>query len=106
ALGRGGRGRVHEPPALRVAAEHADAFHRHADHLALLRDDHELVAVDALLHRHDVAVPLRGLDRDDALAAAVRDAVLGDLAALAVTVLGHGQQRGLALHADHAHDLA
>src|SRR5215831_12837773 len=105
ALGRGRRRQVHEAHALRVAADDADALHGHADHLSLLGDDHQLVAVDDLLHRDDVAVSLRGLDGDDALAAAVRHAVLGDLAPLAVAVLGHGEQRGLALHADHAHHL-
>src|SRR5262249_56644473 len=90
----------HHAHALRVAADHRDAAHRHADDLALARDHHQLLAVDDFLHADHVAVSLRGLDRDDAEAAAVAHAALADLRALAEAVLGDREQRAFAPHRD------
>src|SRR5262245_52637043 len=74
--------------ALRRTAGLADLRHRGADEHAPGRDQHHLVL---LLDQHRAdhgAVPLGGLDRDHALAAAAMARVLGDRRAFAVALLG------------------
>ena len=57
-------------------------------------DEHHLVGLDHRQRSHHRAVALGGLDGDDALAAAALDPVLGELGALAVAVLGDGEDGG------------
>src|SRR5262245_23022278 len=61
------------------------------DHLALRRDDQDVVAVAHLEHRDDVAVTTAGLDVDDPLAGAALQAILLERGAFAVAALGDGQ---------------
>ena len=60
------------------------SLRRHAQDLALLRDQHQLVVVGHLRDADDLAVAIAGLDVDDADAAARLHAVLLELGALAV----------------------
>ena len=95
-----------EAHALRVAADGRDAVDRHADQLAAVGDQHQVVVVGDQAQADHLAVALGGLDGDDALAAAVLGRVVGRRRALAVAVLAHGEQRRRLLarddrHADH-----
>src|SRR6266850_2576798 len=92
---------VHDLHALRVAARDADAFDGHADHDSLLGDHHQLVIGQDFLEGDDVSGLRSALERNDAAAAAVLNAVLVELRALAHPLLGHHEQRGLAAHHDH-----
>src|SRR5690606_39010314 len=88
--------------ALGVSAGLADRVHVRADDLPVARHDHDLVAgahEPELDHR---AVPLARDHRDDALAAAVLEAPLGDRRALAVAVGAHREDL-LVLALDHVH---
>src|SRR5262245_1195919 len=90
--------------ALRRAAGLADLRHRGADEHAPGRYQHHLVI---LLDQHRAdhgAVPLGGLDRDHALAAAAVARVLGDRRAFAVAFLGRREHRArFVLRREHAH---
>src|SRR5690242_11238107 len=55
--------------ALRVAAHHPDIAHGGADHLALVGDEHERLALAGREARDDTAVALGRVDVGDALAA-------------------------------------
>src|SRR2546427_260870 len=112
-------GQVHDLHALRVAAGNPDPLDRHADHDAFLGDHHQLVVRQDLFQRDDLAGFIAALQRDDAAAAAMLDAVfvqLGPLAhtlfhaahrygkgygPLAHTLFRNGEQRGFAAHHDH-----
>ena len=79
---------VDEPNSLRRAASLPDLVRPDADHLAILRHNHQL---GIFLHRKDPdhhAVARRRLHIDDALAAAVGQPVFFDRSPLAVAVLG------------------
>ena len=60
-----------EAHALGVAADGGDAVDRHADELAAVGDQHQVVVVGDDAQADHLAVALGGLDGDDALAAAV-----------------------------------
>src|SRR2546421_8674339 len=90
------RGQVHDLHALRVAARDADPLDRHADHDAFLGDHHQLVVRQDLFQRDDLAGLVAALQRDDAAAAPMLDAVFVELGTLPHALLGHGEQRGLA----------
>src|ERR1051325_10967543 len=98
------RRQVHDLHALRVAAGDADALDRHADHDAFLRDHHELVVGQHFLQGDHVAGLVVALQRDDAPAAAVLDAILVELRALAHALFGDREQRGFAPHDHHVDD--
>src|SRR5437763_1933527 len=76
-----------------VAALGADVGGMETDHLALGRDDQDVVAVAHLEHADDVAVAAAGLDVDDPLAAPALQPVLLERRALAEAALGHGEDR-------------
>src|SRR5205085_6799750 len=83
--------KVQEANALGIASGLADLAVGNADDLAVLADDH---AFGFFVHLHDrryFSVALRCLDIDYALPAAGNQTVLLRIRALAVTVLGHGQ---------------
>src|SRR5262249_5316008 len=80
------RGIEHDHP-LRRAAHDADAFHRNADQLTPVGDEHDLVAFLYWEGADQLAVPLVHGHSDDAFAAASGDAVLVGRRALAVAVL-------------------
>ncbi len=82
---------VEELDALGAAAGGADGFGVDADDLAELADDHELGGVVDEVDAGDFADLGSGLHVDDALAAAGLEAVLVDVGALAVAVLGDGE---------------
>src|SRR5262245_13639886 len=86
---------LHQAHALRVAADRRHAGDAHANHLAGVGHQHDLIALGDLDDGDHAAVALAGLDGDDALAAAVLLAVVVERRALAVAALGHGQH-GLA----------
>src|SRR6185503_1800946 len=95
-----------EAHALRVAADGRDAVDGHADQLAAVGDQHQVVVVGDQAQPDHLAVALGGRGGDDALAAAVLGRVVGRRRALAVALLAHGQQRGRLVarddrHADH-----
>src|SRR5687768_8317065 len=69
---------VDQGHALRRAAHLADLVHPRADEHAARRDEHDLILRRDQRRRHDLAVPLRGLDRDHALRAATVTRVLRD----------------------------
>ena len=69
----------------------ADVAGLHAQDHALLRDQHQLVVVVHVGDADDLAVAVRGLDVDDADAAARLQAVLLEPGALAVAVLRDGE---------------
>src|SRR5271170_1723416 len=82
---------VQEADALRVAAGLADGFRIHPDDFAVLADEHDL---GSFVHQRDgdyFADAIRGLDIDDAFAGAVGEAVFVGGCALAVSVLGYGE---------------
>src|SRR5215217_96277 len=62
---------AHELHALRVAAGLADAFHRGADGLTAVGDEHDFIAGLDHGDAHDGAVAVAALDEDDAFTAAV-----------------------------------
>src|SRR3989454_9391756 len=95
------RSEVHHLHTLRVATRDADALDRDPDDDALLGDHHQLVVGQHFLEGHDVAGLVGALQGDDAAAAAVLDAVLIELGALAHTPRGDGEQRGGASHDHH-----
>ncbi len=82
---------VEELDALGAAAGGADGFGVDADDLAELADDHELGGVVDEVDAGDLADLGGGLHVDDALAAAGLEAVLVDVGALAVAILGDGE---------------
>src|SRR5205085_1782691 len=77
--------------ALRVATHHADIPDGGADHLALVGDQHQRLAAVGRERGDDAAVALRRVDVGDALAAAIGAAIFIGRRALAVAVLGDGQ---------------
>src|SRR5437879_11723991 len=77
--------------ALGVAADDANVFYSKTYDLSLVRDEHELIVLGHLLSTHDPAGFIRGLHRNDALAAARLEPILVHLGTLAVAVLGYGQ---------------
>ena len=79
---------VEELDALGAAAGGADGFGVDADDLAELADDHELAGLVDEVDAGDLADLGGRLHVDDALAAAGLEAVLVDVGALAVAVLG------------------
>src|SRR5205823_443762 len=76
-----------------VAALGADVGGVEANHLALGRDDQDVVAVPHLEHGDDVAVAAAGLDVDDPLAAAALQPVLLERRPLAEAAVGHREDR-------------
>src|SRR5207248_999416 len=76
---------------LGVAAHDADVADRGANHLALVGDQHQRLALVRGEARDDATVALRGIDVGDALAAAVGAAILIGRRALAIAVLGEGE---------------
>src|SRR5690348_1235675 len=72
--------------ALRRAARLANLARVDADHFALVRDDHYVGFFAHLDGGDDRTIALGGLQVDHALAAARRDAVLGERCALTVTL--------------------
>ena len=67
---------VYQPDALRPAARGANLARFDADDLAVARDDHQVIVVGDPHDDHRRALGLRNFDADDALAAAVGQAVL------------------------------
>src|SRR5690606_19478 len=96
---------IHQPHALRRTADDGDPARPGSQNHALLRDEHQLLVVEDAGDAHHLAIPLGGLDVDDAVAAAALDPVLVDDRALAVAVLGHGQNRAAGPQHLHADDL-
>src|SRR5262249_9180071 len=95
----------HEAHALRVASEDRDIAAQHADHHAARRDHHDVVLVDDLAHRNDLAVPIVLLDQDDpATAPSLRTVLLGP-GPLAIAVGGHREDRRTGVEDGHAHHL-
>ena len=97
-----------QPDALGVAADGAHRADLGADDHAAAGREHDLVVVGDLADGDDRPVALVGLDVDQALAAAVLGAVLGQQGPLAVAVGADGQEAGRVLVAvgdDHADDL-
>src|ERR1700674_4345572 len=82
---------IDEGHALGGAAHLADLVHARADQHTARCDQHDLVLGRGERGGHDLAVALRGLDRDHALGAAAVARVFGDRRALAVAVLGGGE---------------
>src|SRR6185369_26480 len=83
--------RIEHDDALRRAAGDADVLDRAADQLALVGDQHDLIAVLHGERRHQLAVAVVDAHRDDAFAAAAGGAVLVGRGALAVAVDGDRQ---------------
>src|SRR4029079_17334733 len=83
--------RIEHDDALRRAAGDADVLDRAADQLALVGDQHDLVAVLHRERRHQLAVAVVDGHRDDAFAAAAGGAVFVGRGALAVAVDGDGE---------------
>src|SRR5262249_15284412 len=81
-----------------VAALRGDVRRVEADHLALGRDDQDVVAVVHLQHGDHVAVTATRLDVDDPLAGPTLQAVLVERRPLAEPALGDGQDRHAFLH--------
>src|SRR6185437_7218138 len=79
-------GEVDERDALRRAAHLADLGHPRADQHPARGDEHDLLFRGGERGGDDLAVALRGLDRDHALRAAAVARVLRDRRALAVAV--------------------
>src|SRR3954464_6496647 len=77
--------------ALGGAAHLADLRHRRADQHAARGDEHHLVVVVDQHRANDRAVALGGLDGDDALPATTVARILAERRALAVAVLGGGE---------------
>src|SRR6185369_4425408 len=94
-----------QPDPLRVPADDRDVVHLDPDQHPAVGDQHHLVPVLHLRQADDVAVPLGGLDVDDALAPATLDPILGLLGALAVAVRGDGEDGGARLDHVGAHHL-
>src|SRR6185436_17512955 len=88
----------------RRAADAADGVRRHAKDLALLRNQHQLVVVADLRDADNLAIAIARLDIDDADAAARLHAVLVEPGPLAVTLLGHRQDRAARLEHFHGDD--
>src|SRR5689334_2594534 len=82
---------VDERDTLRGAAHLADLVHARADQHAAGGDQHDLVLRGHERRGHDPAVALGGLDGNHALGAAPVARVLHDRGALAVAVLGGGE---------------
>src|SRR5512132_1104296 len=93
-----------QPNALRRASDRPDVIGGHADHFPLLRDQHQLVARVDGGNADNASVPVGGLDVDDAQATARLQPVLVQLGALAVPVLGNGQQRAAGAYHFHRND--
>ena len=92
---------VDEAHALCRATDAADVLRRHPQDLALLRDQHQRIVVADLDDADDLAIPIAGLNVDDADAAARLHAILVEVGALAVSLLGDGQDG--AGRAEHLH---
>src|SRR4051812_42517966 len=95
---------VDEDHALRRAAHLANLVHARADEDAARGDQHDLVLGRGERGGDDLAVPLRGLDRDHALRAAAVARVFGDRRALAVAILGRGEDALLLILRDEQRD--
>src|SRR5499427_7831296 len=89
---------VDDPHAPRVAALRRHVGGVEANHLALRRDDQDVVAVPHLEHGDDVAVAAAGLDVDDPLARPALQAILVERRALAEAALGDGEDADALLH--------
>src|ERR1019366_5788965 len=92
---------IHQTDALGGASGLANGGRLDADDFAVLADDHD---VGILLHEenaHHAPGLVGGLHVDDALAAARGEAVVFERGALAVTVLGDGEEQPVLL--DHFH---
>ena len=96
---------IHQPHALRGAADGANLVGRRAQDFALLGHDQQLFVGVDLGDGHDRAVLVRDLDVLDAQAAAAGDAVFVDQRVLRVALLGDRQQRAAGLGDLHRHDL-
>src|SRR4029079_12798307 len=95
---------VHHLDALSVPADDPDPVHRHPDDDPVPVDHHQLVVRLDLLERHDGAGLVGDLEGDDPLPAPLLDPIVAQLRALAVAVVAHHQQGGVAPddhHADH-----
>src|SRR5215213_4191632 len=82
--------------ALRVASHDANVADRGADHLALVGDQHQLLALMSGEGGDDAAVTLRRVDVGNSLAAAIGAAILIGRGTLAVAVLRNRQDELLA----------
>src|SRR5690606_21841666 len=80
---------VEQLDALRVAPDDADVAHAQPDHASAVGDQHHLVVREDLRDADHGAGLLGDLHGDDAAAAATLQTVLVELAALALTALGH-----------------
>src|SRR5215510_14053332 len=89
---------VDDPHAPRVAPLGRHVGRVEANHLALRRDDQDVVAVPHLKHGDDVAVAAAGLDVDDPLAGPALQAILVERRALAEAALGDGEDADALLH--------
>src|SRR5262249_47281847 len=92
------RPEIDDAPAPGVAPLRGDVRRVEADHLALGRDDQDVVAVVHLQHGDDVTVTAAGLDVDDPPAGPPLQAVLVERRPLAEPSLGDGQDRHAFLH--------
>src|SRR5256712_7127189 len=89
---------VDDPHTPGVAPLGGDVGGVEADHLAIGRDDQDVVAVVHLEHGDDGAVAAAGLDVDDALAGPPLQPVLVEGRPLAEAALGDGEDRDAFLH--------
>src|SRR5918992_1496449 len=74
-----------------VAADDSNVSHAQPNNLTIIGDKHQLIVVGYLLSSDDATGFLRGLHRDDALAAARLETILLHFRALALPVFRHGQ---------------
>src|ERR1700756_4549494 len=84
---------MQQADALRGAAGFADGFRVHADDLAVLADQHDLRLLGDLRDADNFAVALGGLHVDDTFTAAIGQTVFVGGRALAISVLGNGEDQ-------------
>src|SRR3954471_17681087 len=96
---------VHDLDPLGVPADDPDSVHRDPDDDPVPGDHHQLVVRLELLERYDGTGLVGDLEGDDPLPAPFLHPVVAQLGALAVAVVAHHQQGGVAPHDDHADHL-
>ncbi|KIU01543.1 hypothetical protein QU38_01085, partial [Staphylococcus aureus] len=79
-------GHIEQAHARRAAADHAQVAQRHADHLGLVGDQHQLVSLARREARHHRPVAADIVDIGDALAAAASASIFIGRAQLAIAV--------------------
>ena len=94
---------AHEAHALRVAADHADLFQRHAHDRTVVADEHQILLARDHSQAGEIARPVRQHHGEHALSAPAVQRVLVKLRALAHALFGHGEHGGVRPHLDHIH---